>query len=283
MALFAFSTNAYTRQPLAVAIRQIKSFGYDGVEILADAPHAFPFDLPPDEIFTIARLLDQTGLAVCNINGNTAMGCYPEFNTCGEVSFEPSLCNKDSGIRLKRIEYTKKCIDLAVLWGSRCISLTSGRCLPGNKPEEAYVRLIQSLEEILDHAVKKGINVGIEYEPGLLIENAGEATRLLAELSCPNLGLNLDLGHAKVAGESLSSTIKQFAGKIWNIHLEDIRGRKHYHLVPGEGDMDFKEALDTLSSIGYKGFITLELYTCADNPDDAAKKSLQYLNQFVGG
>ena len=38
----AFSTNAYTRFPLIEALRGIKAAGFAGVEILADAPHAYP-------------------------------------------------------------------------------------------------------------------------------------------------------------------------------------------------------------------------------------------------
>ena len=37
----AFSTNAYVRYPLEEAIESIARLGYDGVEILADRPHAF--------------------------------------------------------------------------------------------------------------------------------------------------------------------------------------------------------------------------------------------------
>ena len=41
----AFSTNAYTRFGLIDAIRDIAAAGFEGVEILADVPHAWPAGL----------------------------------------------------------------------------------------------------------------------------------------------------------------------------------------------------------------------------------------------
>jgi sugar phosphate isomerase/epimerase len=54
--------------------------------------------------------------------------------------------------------------------------------------------------------------------------------------------------------------------------LEDIAAtRVHYHLIPGEGVIDFAATLQALQSIGYQGWITIELYTCHENPDAAAR------------
>ncbi|WCK56301.1 sugar phosphate isomerase/epimerase [Aneurinibacillus sp. Ricciae_BoGa-3] len=277
----AFGTNAFTRFPLVKAIEQIHAHGYDGVEILADAPHAFASTISTEEISKVYRVLQNTGIPVSNINANTATGFYPSLFRSGEVIFEPSLCSNDEETRRNRIEYTKQCIDLAVEWGATCISVTSGRSLPGNPPHTAYRNFYHSLNEVLDYAVKKDICVGIEYEPGLLIENSVELIQLFQDLPCPNLGVNLDIGHCQVIGEPLAETISKFSDKIWNVHLEDIRGCKHYHLVPGDGDIDFKEVLDALKSINYQQFITMELYTYNDAPDDAAKRSLSYLKDII--
>jgi protein FrlC len=219
-------------------------------------------------------------LSISNINANTALGFYPSVLSIGEAVFEPSLCSQFEERRLERVDYTKKCIDLAVQWGSPCVSVTSGRCLSGNPPKQAYRNFLESIEQVLDYAVKKEVYVGIEYEPGLLLENGNEVEQLFKDVSCPHLGVNLDLGHAKVIGEPFEGTIKRFADKIWNIHLEDIRGHKHYHLIPGEGDIDFREVFDALESIGYERFVTLELYTYDGTPDDAARRSLSYLERF---
>jgi protein FrlC len=283
----AFSTNAYTRFSLVEAIQRIHACGYKGIEILADVPHAFPDRLSSNKVSEVSRVLEQTGLSVSNINANTALGFHPaSVRSIGEVVFEPSLCSKQEERRKERIDYTKRCIDLAVEWGSPCVSVTSGRCLPGNPPDQAYQYFLDSIQQVLDYAIQKDIYIGIEYEPGLLLENANEVAQMLKDVQSPNLGLNLDLGHVQVIGEPLTETIKRFADKIWNIHLEDIREHKHYHLIPGEGNMNFQEIFDALESIGYERFVTLELYSYPDSPDDAARRSLshlEHLNKLMKG
>jgi sugar phosphate isomerase/epimerase len=38
----AFSTNAFKKYSLQDSIKKISTIGYEGVEILADVPHAYP-------------------------------------------------------------------------------------------------------------------------------------------------------------------------------------------------------------------------------------------------
>lgn len=278
---YAISSNAYTRFSLNEAIERIHNCGYSALEILADHPHISPLDITPQEVKQVTRLLEQKGMSVSNINANTAVSVYPTIHHIGETVFEPSLCNRIEEVRLQRIRYTERCIDLAEEWGASCISVTSGKCLAGNPPDQAYLLLVESLTQILPYAEKRNIRIGIEYEPGLLIENANEVQRVLAELNHPLLGINLDLGHTEVLGEPLAGTIQRFGEKIVNIHLEDIRGRKHYHLVPGEGDINFEEVLEALKSIRYGNFVTFEIYSYPDDPDGAAKRALAYMSNYT--
>ena len=57
----AFSTNAYTRHSLSDALRGIKSAGFEGVEILADVPHAYPGQVNDSFTASVRRTLDETG------------------------------------------------------------------------------------------------------------------------------------------------------------------------------------------------------------------------------
>ena len=41
----AFSTNAFMRFPFAEAAARIAALGYDGLELMADVPHAWPAGL----------------------------------------------------------------------------------------------------------------------------------------------------------------------------------------------------------------------------------------------
>lgn len=253
----------------------VAAAGYDGVELLADIPHLYPFSFGAHEVKRLQDLLRQHGLAVANINANTAVGYYGR--TFWEPLFEPSLANPDPAARKWRIDYTKKCVELAHLLGARTVSVTSGCMLPGIWPEESLDYLGVSLKEIISFAEKYHIGIGIEYEPGLLISCAAELVSFLGGFDSPFLGANLDLGHSHVLGEGHAEVISSLGAKIFHIHLEDISRRKHYHLIPGQGEMDFVSIFNALDNQQYKGYITVELYTYSNAPDEAARRSICYL------
>ncbi len=277
----SFSTNAFVRFSVPDAIEIIAKTGYAGVEILADIPHLYPFSTPAPNLAEIAASLEKNRIQAANINANTAAGYYgAKF---WEPLFEPSLANPDPDARKWRVEFTKKCIDMARFLSCRNVSVTSGRMVPGVMPEKSLELLKQSLSEIVEYAAAKQVRVGMEYEPGLLVERADELEDLILEIGAENFGANLDLGHSYLAGEVPSHVAERLASKIFHIHLEDIRNRKHYHLVPGDGDIDFEEIFRALAGIEYDGFVTVELYTCPENPGQAARKAFDYLKHLPGG
>jgi protein FrlC len=273
----AYSTNGFTEVDLPTAIRRIAEHGYTGVELLADRPHWHPA-MDYRDRQEVLHALRRTGLAVSNVNANTAMGLWPEWMP--ETIFEPSLSNRDPAVRQRRIEYTEAALDFAAAMGATCLSVSSGRTEAAVPPSEGRSWFADSLDDLCERAQDRGLLIGIEYEPGLLIETAAEVRRLIDEVNHPALGANLDIGHAVCAGENPLESIELLAGRIWNVHIEDIRGRKHFHLIPGEGDIDFAAVARALRAVDYPGFVTVELYTCSHRADEAASRAHQHLAQF---
>jgi len=270
----SFSSNAYTRHSIFTAVEGIAAAGYAGVELLADIPHLYPFSFGPEDVQKLHDLLRRHNLAVANINANTAMGYYGR--TFWEPLFEPSLANPDPVARKWRIDYTKRCIVLAHRFGAPTVSVTSGCMLPGIWPEDSLLLLRDSLKEVVSFARDYDVRIGIEYEPGLLISCAEELAAFLVLFDSSFLGANLDLGHSHVIGEDHNEVISLLGEKIFHIHLEDIHRLKHYHLVPGQGDMDFPAIFAALEQQRYNGYITIELYTYSNAPDEAARQSIAF-------
>ena len=273
----AFSTNAYTRHSLTDALRGIKRAGFEGVEILADTPHAFPDAIDTTLTNQTKRELDQLGLAVSNINVNCSFGYWKDAPP--EPYFEPSLISPNPKHREDRTRLILKALDFARDVGAANISITSGRMLGGMPPEPAARQFAQSIRPILDRADQFGIDVGIECEPGLYLEYVAELREWIDRLGHPRLGANLDIGHSQVIGESIPDAVKLLRGRIWNLHVEDIPGRKHYHLIPGQGTLDWQSLKRALEEIKYQRFLTVELYTHWQNPQEAADKSYQFLSR----
>jgi len=271
----AYSTNAYTRTSLIEALSSIAEIGFEGAEILCDHPHLFPGRTTADEIEAIQKLLDEKQLGISNINANTA-NCY--FNPLPpENVFEPSLSSANKAYREWRINFSQEAIRLASSLGARCISVTSGHPGSGGSPQQGLGYFIESLQQICEVADKYDVHVGIEYEPGLLVERATEVAEVIEQVGSAHLGVNLDIGHSYLNWETATEAIDCLAGRIWNVHVEDIAQRKHFHLVPGDGDLPIEEYLNRLKHVGYDGYLTVELYTFPDRPEEVGRRALQYL------
>jgi sugar phosphate isomerase/epimerase len=149
-------------------------------------------------------------------------------------------------------------------------------------PDLAAMQLVESLKPILDEADRLGVNVGVELEPGLFLEYVDELRDWIGRLAHPRFGANLDIGHSIVIGETIEHAVSTLAGRIWNMHVEDLPGRKHYHTIPGRGTFDWAELKRVLQRVGYDRFLTVELYTETEHPIEAATESARFLRGVFG-
>lgn len=155
---------------------------------------------------------------------------------------------------------------------------------PAEPPREAVPpdpnldRLVDSaLDRLLPLADRLGVRLAIEYEPDFYLGSAETTAAALARHPTMSLGVNLDLGHAWCVGEDPAAVIRRFGRRILNCHVEDIRDRVHYHLVPGDGEMPWGAIRAALLQIDYRRPLTLELYTMLDDPIGAGRRGLEFL------
>ncbi len=254
---------------------KISRCGYGSVEILADIPHGMELIKNTGLLAEISSILKSTGLKISNINANTAVGLLGL--PAGANEFEPSLSNPDESIRKKRVKFTLDIINLALDLGADTISITTGRKYNNLSEREQLDFFYLSLDEILKIAENKKVFIGIEPEPGLLIGSTDEAGLAVEKFGSQYLGINWDIGHAESNYEDLISAIEKWGKYFFNLHIEDIKDKFHYHLIPGEGNIDFKSLFYNLFRLEYDKYLTVELYTYRDNPEFAARKAINYL------
>jgi sugar phosphate isomerase/epimerase len=270
---FAFSANAFRRHTLFDAIRIIADTGYEGIEIMADVPHAYPLHLSESNIREIRSALADHGLSVSNVN---AFMHHADGDT-----YHPSWIERDARLRDKRVDYTLRCIDLAAALSASTISTEPGGPLDGMSREEGLKWYRDGLAAVEVRAHEAGVRILIEPEPGLLIERSAEFLELFGDLDPTIFGLNFDVGHFYCVGEDPSALIRGMTSMIHHFHLEDIAAsRVHHHLMLGHGAIDLPEVLNTISGIGFSGFVTVELYTYEDAPHEAVREAFAYLKRW---
>ena len=264
----AFSTNAYLNYSFADAVARLAAIGYRGVEIMADVPHAWPAYMLPEQKQTLRDALATNRLAVSNVNAFMMHA----VNDPRQKYWHPSWIEPDAHYRQIRIDHTKRALTLAKELGAKCITTEPGGPVEGRTWGECLRLFVEMLKPVVAHAEREGVMLLVEPEPDLLIETADQYLEFAGKLQSPYLGLNFDIGHFYCVKDEPAPTVHKLKEHIRHVHLEDIAAtRVHHHLIPGEGAIDFGPVLAALRDVGYAGWVTVELYTCHENPDHAAK------------
>lgn len=267
---FAFSANAFRKYSLIDTIEILAGLGYEGIEIMADIPHAYPPDLSEKDIEAILATLDRCHMRISNIN---AFMLWAEGDT-----WHPSWIEADPAQRQKRIAHTLRCIDLAAKLGAPTISTEPGGPLDGMEVETGLRIFKEGLEAVESLAREKGVKVLIEPEPGLLIERSDQFLDFIDGLDQNVFALNFDIGHFYCVNEDPAALVPALQRHTRHYHLEDISAdRVHHHLLPGLGAIDLPAVLQAINQLDYQGFVTVELYPYEDNPVETARKALAYL------
>ena len=275
----AFSTNAYLRFSFREAVTRLARLGYEGVEIMADVPHAWPAFLLEEQKQALRDAITENHLAISNVNSFMMHA----INDPRQRYWHPSWIEPDRHYRQIRMDHTCRALTLARELGAPCITTEPGGPVAAGESWSAALTLfIEMLKPVAEHAEKEGVLLLVEPEPGLLIETADQFLEFMQHIDSPAVGLNFDIGHAYCVGDDPAATIPRMARYIRHFHLEDIAAtRVHQHLVPGEGAIDFTAAFRAIQEIGYDGWVTIELYPYADDPDTAARLALERVREIL--
>src|SRR6266851_8780565 len=275
----AFSTNAYLNFSFAETVRRLASIGYHGVEIMADVPHAWPAFMLEEQKQGLRDALTKNRLAISNINAFMMHA----INDVRQRYWHPSWIEPDRHYRQIRIDHTRRSLTLARELGAPCITTEPGGPVEAGGSWSAALQLfVEGLKPVAEHAEKENVLLLIEPEPGLLIETADQFLELMQHLDSPAVALNFDIGHSYCVGDEPAPTIQRLAPYIRHFHLEDIAAtRVHHHLIPGDGAIDFTSTLKAIRALNYQGWITIELYPYADDPDAAATLALQRITKIL--
>lgn len=253
-------------------LEQIKSVGYDGVEIPI-------FDTQPSSWHSWRTKLDELGLdrIAVTING-------PDFH---QISADPSMRNAT-------LERNKRAIDCAAIIGSKLLTGPFHSALgvfTGKAPtdqERAWAK--ENLYALAEYAQQYGIVLGLEYLnrfESYLVTTTEELIQLVDDINHPNCKLMFDSFHANIEEQSLSKAIQKMGDRLVHVQLsENDRG------ILGRGHVDFTTILQTLDQIGYKGMVSVEAFSTKlaaaniwrkmfENEIEVVTESYQYLKSVM--
>ncbi|MDH4163815.1 MAG: sugar phosphate isomerase/epimerase [Nitrospirota bacterium] len=263
----AYNSNGFRKKTIFDTLDCLSSLGYEAVEISLHRNHLDPFYHSDMYIESLRRKVHDTGLTVANVHTGAK-------DLLSERDFEPSLISVNKKDRQRRIELILKAAEVSKEIGCKYVTVTSGVLPATSTVEESHRILCDSLDELVERN-KTDTMLLIENEMNMLVERAPAVLSLLDRYP-RKLGVTYDIGHAECCHEDISAFIDRFGSALKHMHFEDIKNHVHHHLLPGEGDIDFKSVVGFLLNHTYTGYCSIELYTYSDEPEKAAECSKKY-------
>lgn len=268
-----YNTNGFGFHRLEDALKIIAEAGFQTVALTPDVHHLDPFRSTAAEIAAVRRQLDELGLSAVIETG-------ARFLLDPRAKHRPTLLDREAS---KRIDFTRRCFDLAERLGARIVSAWSGARPVEQEPDEVlFNRLAGRLLPLLEEAQARGLVLAIEPEPGFLVESMTDYERLCS-IAGARLPLTLDVGHLQcVETEAPAELILRYAPETVSIQLDDMVRGRHVHLPFGEGEVDFASVFAALKQTGFEGPACVELSDGSRNAVTTCQASMAFLRRFHG-
>jgi sugar phosphate isomerase/epimerase len=298
-------TGQWADLALADLLPKIKAMGYDGVELACWGDH-FEVDrvlAEPDYVSNLWTLLEKheltchaisshlVGQAVCDrIDERHAAILPPDVWGDGEPE----------GVRQRAAEKMKAAARAARKFfdakpggtGKSFPAVVNGfsgssiwHALYAFPPtsqaflEKGYVDFAERWRPILDVFEAENVNFALEVHPTEIAFDIASARRALEAVgSHPRFGFNYDPSHLGYQGVDYVRFIREFAGRIFHVHMKDAwwghgdgtvgvfgghtdftDSRRYWDFRSvGRGDIDFEEIIVALNDTGYRGPLSVE-------------------------
>lgn len=256
--------------PLEETIRRLARIGYDGIEIGAAAPHAYPDYVDAARRRELRALLEAEGIEVSGML--PAPGGGPGFNVASPLDAE----------RRNAVEQYKQVAQFCADLGGKTLLYVAGWQIFGTPRQQAWEWSRQALAEIAPAAADLGLTVAVEPTPtdSNLIESADDALELMRAVDRPNVKVMFDTIHVYYRNEAPTDYVYAMGQDLAYVHLSE-RNR----LAPGQGGGDFVGLVEALKAIGYDGYLAMEIgFNRRDvEPDLVARQALEYVKPLLGG
>lgn len=267
-----YNTNGLTGHRWDQALELMHEIGYRSVAITVDHHCLNPYSPRlPEEISRMRRLLDRFEMTSVIETG-------ARFLLDPRAKHEPTLISPTPERRGERINFLKRCIDIADEIGSDAVSFWAGVVRDGASRDEAFARLASGVREVHDHAIAHNVRLAFEPEPGMLVQTFDDYAELLTLVDGPGFGLCVDIGHVHcLEPRPISDYLTEWRDRLFTIHIEDMARGVHDHLPFGEGTIDFLPVIQTLRKLNFQGGLNVELSRHSHVAPEMLRQSYDYL------
>ena len=270
---YAYNTNGLAHHRLDDALHLLADSGYAGVALTLDVQHLDPFAGDALERAEQVRgLCDRLGLGVVVETG-------ARFLMDPRDKHEPTLVTASAEGRARRLDFLRRCCDLAEVLGAEAVSFWAGVPRPGVDRDEARGWVVDGVRALVDSHGGRSYALAVEPEPGMLVEDCDDWAALARDVD--GIALALDTGHCIVSGAyAPDEAVRAFAPQLGTVAVEGMRRGVHEHLPLDEGDVDLAAVLRALQDVGYSRLVTLELSRDSHRAHQLVPASIAHLRSL---
>ncbi|MDF1801070.1 MAG: sugar phosphate isomerase/epimerase [Planctomycetota bacterium] len=283
-----YNTNGLAHHRPVDALRLVHELGYEALALTPDPGCLDPFDLRETELFDLRRWAEDLGLELVVETGS-------RYLLDASRKHFPTLLEESAADRARRLDFLQRCADMAAALDASVVSIWSGAAPEGavadwpfadaadpakaSAKAAAWDHLCEGTAALLEFLDGTSVNLAIEPEPGMFVASTAGYAELCARLGSASatLGLTLDVGHCLVTGDDVAATIREWAPRLVNVHLDDIKDGIHDHRMFGEGALDLATTLQTLIEVGFADVASVELSRDSHRGPTAAAEAMGHL------
>ena len=166
--------------------------------------------------------------------------------------------------------------------------------------EDGYKKVYDLWTPIFDVFDKEGVKFALEIHPSEIAFDWYTTEKLLDLFNWrETLGINFDPSHLVWQGVNEVGFVRDFAKRIYHVHMKDVKilkngragvlgsfldfgdSRRAWNFVSvGHGDVDFDGIIRVLNEIGYDGPLSVEWEDSGMTRELGAKESLEYTRKI---
>lgn len=266
---YAMCNEAFEAQLFGSVCRNLRGFGYEGIEIAPATLAAHPLDVDSARRRELREIMASEGISFVGLH----------FILVGPTPLH--ITTPDRELREKSWQYVRHLIDLCADLGSGGVvvfgSPKQRSATGGMSASEARRHFVDGLADLAPQAGERGVTLLVEACPlssTNVIHTLAEAVEVIEEIGSPAVRTMFDVHNATDETEAHNKLVARHRDLIRHIHVNERDGG-----VPGTGDYDFAALFRALHGLGYNGWLSLEMFDFKTDPIAIAKNSIGYLRE----
>jgi sugar phosphate isomerase/epimerase len=155
------------------------------------------------------------------------------------------------------------------------------QAVDGITPAEAVKHLTDGLARMAPRAAQRKVTILLEpLAPHLcnVINTMDEAAAVVSQIRSAAVQSLFDTHNTTAEKQPLPDVIRKHFALIRHVHLNELDGR-----YPGAASFDFAPVLQTLRDLGYRGWLSVEVFDFKPNGETVARLAAEYIRHLEAG